>query len=98
MYAPRETEVFSPRLLTVPCHFSWLCEAYIQAKFRVSYISYTCIFHRYNLGVGGHSGLETPVPISNTEDKQAHVLHCTEVRESLGTADRCQTPLKTTTT
>ena len=37
----------------------------------------------------GHSGRETPVPISNTADKPSRVPYCTEVREPLGTLDRC---------
>ena len=37
----------------------------------------------------GHSGGETPVPIPNTADKPSHVPYCTEVREPLGTLDRC---------
>ena len=40
---------------------------------------------------GGHSGRATPVPIPNTVDKPAHVPDCTEVREPLGTPDRCHT-------
>lgn len=38
---------------------------------------------------GGHSSRETPEPIPNSEDKLTHVLHCTQVREPSGNADRC---------
>ena len=38
---------------------------------------------------GGQSDRETPEPIPNSEDKPVHVLHCTQVREPSGTADRC---------
>ena len=38
---------------------------------------------------GGQSNGVTPEPIPNSEDKPVHVLHCTQVREPSGTADRC---------
>jgi hypothetical protein len=42
---------------------------------------------------GGHSDRETPEPIPNSEDKPVHVLHCTQMRELSGTADRCRAHL-----
>ena len=42
---------------------------------------------------GGQSDRETPEPIPNSEDKPVHVLHCTQMRELSGTADRCRAHL-----
>ena len=42
---------------------------------------------------GGQSDMETPEPIPNSEDKPVHVLHCTQMRELSGTADRCHAHL-----
>lgn len=42
-----------------------------------------------SIELGGHSGRVTPEPIPNSEDKTAHVLHCTQMRELSGNADRC---------
>ncbi len=38
---------------------------------------------------GGHSDGVTPDPFPNSEDKPASVLHCTQMRELSGNADRC---------
>ena len=48
-----------------------------------------------DLGIehGGQSDRETPEPIPNSEDKPVHVLHCTQMRELSGTADRCRAHL-----
>jgi hypothetical protein len=42
---------------------------------------------------GGQSGRVTPEPIPNSEDKPAHVLYCTQVREPSGNTDRCRAHL-----
>ncbi len=38
---------------------------------------------------GGQSDRVTPEPFPNSEDKPAHVLYCTQVREPSGNTDRC---------
>ena len=43
----------------------------------------------FGLECGGHSDRVTPEPIPNSEDKPVRVLHCTQVREPSGNADRC---------
>jgi hypothetical protein len=46
------------------------------------------IKHNVN-GHSGHSDGETPGPIPNPADKPVSVPYCTELREHLGTLDRC---------
>jgi GNAT superfamily N-acetyltransferase len=38
---------------------------------------------------GGHSDRVTPDPFPNSVDKPVRVLHCTQMRELSGNADRC---------
>lgn len=45
--------------------------------------------HHYLIGHSGHSDGETPGLIPNPADKPASVPYCTELREHLGTKDRC---------
>ena len=45
--------------------------------------------HNYLIGHSGHSDGETPGLIPNPADKPASVPYCTELREHLGTKDRC---------
>ncbi len=42
---------------------------------------------------GGHSDRVTPEPFPNSVDKPVRVLHCTQVREPSGNADRCHVHL-----
>jgi hypothetical protein len=86
--------VFSPRLLTVRQRSAELRRnlvAKLKTKKRrngpIGSIPSLRIEH------GGHSGRETPDPFPNSEDKPASVLHCTQVREPSGNADRCHVHL-----
>ena len=91
--------MFSSQQLITPQRSTKLGRNLVAKHKLCNYSTVSFLIGRSNLPTGsnpdhgfehsGQSDRETPEPFPNSEDKPVHVLHCTQMRELSGTADRC---------